>query len=114
MSIQEAPILGRPNHKVRVWQLRENGGAHFLFGLDYISGDPISSCEIAFFDSERQLLLDVDGEIWLIPSYDFYYPGYFDHTEKLINLMTQSRQRREIPELTETEQVEFDRLTSKR
>jgi hypothetical protein len=67
MPIREAPIYGRPHHVIRVWQLCEASGSYFLFSLDYRSGDPLNSCDIVFFDSERHLLLDSDGQLWLIP-----------------------------------------------
>lgn len=114
MPIREASIYGRPDHVLRVWQLREASGSYFLFGLDYRSGDPLNSCDIAFFDSERHLLLDTDGQIWLIPSGDFYYPGYFDRTQEVAKLMAQPKHKRDILPLTPKEQSEYNRLTSKK
>lgn len=114
MALIEAAIYARPNHVLKTWQVRESDDRYFVSGLDYRRGDPLASSIIRFFDSERCLMLDDDGQVWLLSDRDFYYPGYWDCTQEIVKLIAQPLNRRVVPPLTAKEQALYKQLTSKK
>lgn len=118
MSLTEAIIYRRPDYVLRSWQvgvLRVGlGSTYAVRGFDYRSGCEMESGVIKFFDAEQQLMLDVDGVVWLIPSGGHHHSYFWDRTEQVFNLIAQPRHQREIPPLTAEQERELNRLVSRK
>lgn len=118
MSLTEAIIYRQPDYVLRSWQvgvLRIGlGSTYVVRGFDCRDGDAMESGVIRFFDSERQLMLDVEGVVWLIPAREHYASSFWNRTEQVVNLIAQPRHQREIPSLTAEQEQELHRLVSRK
>lgn len=117
MPPTEAPIHRRPDYVLRDWRvgvLRVGiGSTYAVTGLDYRDGYAMESGAIKFFDSEQQLMLDVDGVVWLIPAGEHHKSDFWDRTEQVVRLIAERRDKRDIPPLTAEQERELRRLTSR-
>lgn len=109
----EAPIYRRPDHVLIEWQIRDTGGVTCVAGLDVRTHEPLRSDNLAFFDSEQELLLDEAGVVWLIP-FMYQLSGFNDRTEEFAGLIALHRSERNVPPLTTEQLALLHRLTSKK
>lgn len=115
----EAPIHRRPDRVLRQWKVlalrcSPHGEAYTLCGHDYRDGEPMESGVIQFFDTEKNLALDVAGVVWLLPAGEQYASDFWDRTEEMVSKICVQRKMRTLVPLTPQQERELNRLQSRR
>lgn len=114
----EAPIHRRPDYVLRDWKVQvlrvSIGDAYTVHGLDYRDGEPMDSGVIKFFDTEKQLAIDTEGVVWLLPSGEQYESCFWDRTEEMVKKICVQRKTRTLVPLTAAQERELNRLQSRK
>ncbi|MDR7307961.1 hypothetical protein J2X15_003266 [Rhodoferax saidenbachensis] len=69
---------------------------------------------IRFFDTEKNLALDVEGVVWLLPAGEQYTSDFWDRTEEMVGKICVQRKMRTLLPLTAAQERELNRLQSRR
>jgi hypothetical protein len=111
--MREAPLYCRPKNVLFQWRAHQIEGDIFFFGVTR-RGEPVSSAQIEFFDSELQIGIDMHGETWLVAvELVGSRAAYKDMTDEILSLISGRREKRCIPPFSHAEQKLYKKLISR-
>jgi hypothetical protein len=106
--MREVHIDAEPHHSLRGWQAFRIGDSIVLSGREAADHGPfeeMGSRAIEFFDSERAICMDANGDLWHIPANQVMCQDFVECTSEILDLLAEPRSEREIEPMTPAEEV---------